>query len=155
MAPPPVDLGPVHSWRSPRRFKESPLSARLATSTSANTTNDIRVLAIAAARAADDRKATEVLVLDVGDTLSITDAFVIASAPNTRLVATITEAVEEAVKAAGGPGPISIEGLSEASWVLLDFGGFVVHVFLEETRRYYDLERLFADAPTIDWAPTS
>ena len=114
-------------------------------------TAEIRRLAVAAARSADEKKGTDVLVLDVSDTLSITDAFVIVSAPNTRLVATIAESVEMAVKHAGGSGPIATEGLSEASWVLLDFGGFVVHVFLEETRRYYDLERLWADAPTIAW----
>jgi ribosome-associated protein len=118
-----------------------------------STPDDIRDLAIVAARAADDKKADDVLVLDVGDMLSITDAFVIASAGNSRLVATIADTIEAAVKAAGGPGPIATEGLEEASWVLLDFGGFVVHVFLEETRRYYDLERLWADAPRIDWRP--
>ena len=92
------------------------------------------------------------LVLDVSETLTITDALIIASASNTRLVATIAEAIEQRVKLDGGPSPISIEGLHEGSWVLLDFGGFVAHVFLEETRRYYDLERLWLDAPRIDWA---
>jgi ribosome-associated protein len=112
---------------------------------------DIHDLVIVAARAADDKKGDDVLILDVGETLTITDAFLITSAPNTRLVATIADSIEAAVKAAGGPGPIATEGLDEASWVLLDFGGFVVHVFLEETRRYYDLERLWADAPKIEW----
>lgn len=90
-------------------------------------------------------------MLDVGDTISITDAFVIVSAPNTRLVATLAEAIETGVKEAGGPGPIAVEGLSEASWILMDYGGFVVHIFLEETRRFYDLERLFADAAVLPW----
>ena len=90
------------------------------------------------------------LVLDVSETLTITDAFIIASASNTRLVATIAEAIEQRVKLDGGPSPISIEGLHEGSWVLIDFGGFVAHDFLEETRRYYDLERLWLDAPRID-----
>ena len=116
-----------------------------------STTDDIRTWVIAAAQAADDKKAIDVLVLDVSETLTITDAFVIASATNTRLVATIAEAIEERVKAEGGPRPVAIEGLSEGSWVLMDFGGFVVHVFLEETRRYYDLERLWLDAPRIEW----
>ena len=116
-----------------------------------STTDDIHTFVLIAARAADDKKAEDVVVLDVGETLSITDAFLIASAGNTRLVATIAESIEAAVKAAGGPGPIATEGLEEANWVLLDFGGFVVHVFLDETRRYYDLERLWADAPRIEW----
>lgn len=120
-----------------------------------STTDDIRELVIVAARAADDKKAEDVIILDVGETLSITDAFLIASAGNTRLVATIADAIEAAVKAAGGPGPIATEGLEEANWVLLDFGGFVVHVFLDETRRYYDLERLWADAPRIEWRDPS
>lgn len=91
------------------------------------------------------------LVIDVAETLAITDAFVICSASNPRLVASIAESIEEAVKEAGGPGPIAIEGLGEASWVLMDYGGFVVHVFLQETREFYDLERLWSDAPHIDW----
>jgi ribosome-associated protein len=122
-----------------------------ATPRSSRTTDDIRVLAAVAARAADDKQANDVLLLDVGETFSVTDAFVIASASNTRLVASIADEIEAAVKAAGGPGPIAVEGLEEANWVLLDFGGFVVHVFLEDTRRYYDLERLWSDAPRLDW----
>jgi ribosome-associated protein len=81
----------------------------------------------------------------------ITDSFVITSAPNDRLVRTIAEEVERRVKEAGGPAPLRVEGLREAEWVLLDYGDFVVHVFLEETRRFYDLERLWADAPRVEW----
>lgn len=117
-----------------------------------STTSEIREWAIAAAQAADEKKAIEVIVLDVSETLTITDAFVIVSATNTRLVAAIAEAIEDRVKLEGGPAPLAIEGLNEGSWVLMDFGGFVVHVFLDETRRYYDLERLWLDAPRIDWA---
>lgn len=117
-----------------------------------DSTATIAQLAIVAARACDDKKADDVIVLDVGDTLSITDAFVIASASNNRLVAFLADAVEAAVKEAGGPGPIAIEGLEDANWVLMDFGGFVVHLFLEETRRFYDLERLWADVPRLSWA---
>jgi ribosome-associated protein len=127
------------------------LSSDQTTRVQADTTDDIRLLAIAAARAADDKKATDVLVLDVGDTIGITDAFVIASASNTRLVSFLAEEVEKAVKDAGGNGPIATEGLEDANWVLLDFGGFLVHIFLEDTRRYYDLERLWSDAEKIDW----
>ena len=112
---------------------------------------DIRKYALLAARVADDKKGEEVLVLDVGDTLNVTDMFVIAHAPNNRLVAAIVDSIEQAVKDAGGPAPVAIEGLREASWVLMDYAGFVVHVFAEETRRYYDLERLFADSTKIEW----
>lgn len=94
-------------------------------------------------------------MLDVGDTIGITDVFVIASASNTRLVAFLAEDIERAVKEAGGSGPVASEGLDDANWVLLDFGGFIVHIFLEETRRFYDLERLWSDAPKIDWKLSS
>ena len=103
--------------------------------------------ALVAARAADDKKGTDTVVLSVGDVLAITDAFVITSAPNTRQVRTIAEAVEEQVNAAGGPKPHRIEGLDDLRWVLLDYGSFVVHVFLQEARDYYELERLWRDVP--------
>jgi ribosome-associated protein len=109
----------------------------------------LRRFVLAAAQAADDKKATEVVILDVGDLLGITDAFVICSASNRRLVMTIAEDVEAAVKAVGGPAPFSVEGLEEARWVLIDFGPFIVHVFDAETRAFYDLERLWRDAPRI------
>lgn len=111
-------------------------------------------LARVAARAADEKKAIDTMVLDVGELLAITDYFVIMSGTNRRQVLSLAEEVERAVKEAGGSGPVASEGLNEGSWVLLDFGGFVVHVFLDETRRFYDLERLWADAPQIAWSPT-
>ncbi len=108
-------------------------------------------LAVMAAKAASSKKAEDVLVLEVGEVLAITEAFVIASAGNDRLVRSIAEEVERQVKEAGGPSPLRIEGLSDARWVLLDYGDFVVHVFLDEVRRYYDLERLWSDAPKVRW----
>lgn len=83
--------------------------------------------------------------------MSIVDYFVVTGAPNTRQVRTIAEEVEEQVKVAGGPGPIRVEGMDDATWVLLDYGDVVVHVFLEETREFYDLERLWADVGRLDW----
>jgi ribosome-associated protein len=115
------------------------------------TLDDIRHWISTAARAASAKKAERTLVLDVSDVLSITDAFVITSGGNRRQVLTIAEEVEAQVKATGGPAPIRVEGLTDAQWVLLDYGDFVVHVFLDEVRRYYDLERLWADAPAIEW----
>lgn len=108
-----------------------------------------------AASAAASKKATEPVILFVGDVLAITDAFVIASASNTRLVRTIAEEIEVQITAAGGPKPIRIEGLDDLHWVLIDYGAFVVHVFLQETREYYELERLWADVPRIDWEETA
>jgi ribosome-associated protein len=100
-----------------------------------------------AANAAAEKHGNDVVVLSVGEVLGITDAFVIASAGNVRLVKAIVEDVEKQVKEAGGPSPRRIEGLAEAQWVLVDYGDFVVHVFLDEVRRYYDLERLWSDVP--------
>lgn len=108
--------------------------------------------AVIAARAAAEKGGEDIVVLVVGPILAVCDHFVIASASNTRQVKTIAEAVEEKVGADGGPRPIRIEGLSDLEWVLLDYGDFVVHVFLEETRRHYDLERLWSDVERLDWA---
>ena len=102
-----------------------------------------------AARAASSKKADDPVVLDVGAVLAITDYFVIVSGSNTRQVRTIADAVEEEVKRDGGPSPIRVEGLDDLKWVLLDYGDFVVHVFLDETRKYYELERLWSDVPRV------
>ncbi len=106
----------------------------------------------AAARAAADKKGEDVLIFDVGPVLGIADAFVLSSGANARHVRTIAEAVEEAVKGCGGDGPRSIEGMSDAAWVLMDFGDFVVNVMDRSAREYYSLERLWGDARIVDWA---
>lgn len=93
------------------------------------------------------------VVLDVGDIIGITEAFVIASATNTRQVRAVCDEVELAIKIECDVAPLRIEGLSDASWVLMDYGDIVVHIFMEETRAFYDLERLWSDAPRIDWEP--
>jgi ribosome-associated protein len=108
--------------------------------------DDVRQLCVVAARAAADKKGEDTLILAVEPLLKITDAFVITSGTNVRQVRTIAEEVEERVKAGGGPSPLRIEGLDDARWVLMDYGDFVVHVFLDEVRTFYDLERLWADA---------
>jgi ribosome-associated protein len=111
-----------------------------------------RELAVVAARAADDKKADHTLILAVGEVLAITDYFVIASASNRRLVKSVVDAVEEAVREALGRSPLRIEGAAEQQWVLVDFGDVVVHVFAEEIRMYYEIERLYRDVPKVDWA---
>ncbi len=110
-------------------------------------------MVLAAARAADAKLGRRTLVLDVSDVLSITGWFVITSGSNPRQVKTIAEEVEEQVAAAGGLRPLRTEGLDGRRWVLLDYGDFVVHVFLDEERDYYDLERLWSDVPRVDWQP--
>lgn len=111
-----------------------------------------RELAVLAARAADDKKADHTLILAVGEVLAITDYFVIASASNRRLVKSVVDAVEEAVRDALGRSPLRIEGAAEQQWVLVDYGDVVVHVFAEEIRMYYEIERLYRDVPKVDWA---
>jgi ribosome-associated protein len=114
-------------------------------------TDQIREWCEVAARAASDKSGADTLILAVGPLLPVTDAFVITSGTNDRQVRTIAEEVEEKVKQSGGPSPLHVEGLDDARWVLIDYGDFVVHVFLEEVRRFYDLERLWADAERWSW----
>jgi ribosome-associated protein len=106
-------------------------------------------LAIVAARAASDRKAQEIIALDVSEQLVLTDVFLIASGTNERQVSAIVDAIEEEMFKAGAK-PIRREGKAEARWVLLDFGEVVVHVQHAEDRVYYALERLWKDCPLID-----
>ena len=108
--------------------------------------------AVEAARAADDKKGVDTVVLAVGSVLAITEHFVITHGTNSRQVRTIADEVEQRVSGAGGPKPIRIEGLDDLSWVLMDYGDFVVHVFSEDARHFYELERLWADVPKVDWA---
>jgi ribosome-associated protein len=114
-------------------------------------TDDSRSVAIAAAVALDDKKAEQTLILFVGEVLQITEYFVICSAGNRRLVRTLVDEVEQALREQFGRAPLRTEGVGEQQWVLIDYGDLVVHVFLDETRVYYEIERLYRDVPRIDW----
>ena len=105
-------------------------------------------LALAAAQAAADKQARDIVVLDVSEQLVITDCFVIASAPNERLVKAVVDAVEERLHELGAK-PVRREGLREQRWVLLDFIDCVIHVQHAEERAYYSLERLWKDCPRV------
>lgn len=109
-----------------------------------------REVAVTAARAAAAKQATDVTILDVQGLIVITDYFVIASGQTDRQVKTIVEEVEKAVRDLGQK-PVRREGEADSRWVLLDYVDVVVHVFAEEEREYYDLERLWRDAPRIRW----
>lgn len=115
------------------------------------TSEQVRVWARTAAQAASAKGGEETVIIEVGAVLAITDAFVITSGRNTRQVKTIAEEVEARLKADGGINPLRVEGLGDSQWILLDYGDIVVHVFLDETREYYDLERLWSDAPRVAW----
>ncbi len=106
-------------------------------------------LTIAAARAAADVKAEEIIALDVSAQLVLTDVFVVASGTNERQVGAIVDAVEEALHKLGSK-PLRREGKAEGRWVLLDFNDIVVHVQHAEDREFYALERLWKDCPAIE-----
>ena len=109
-----------------------------------------RAVAIAAARAAADKQSEDIVVLDVRDLIVITDFFVICSATTKRQLRTVIEAIEDSVRGLGEK-PTRREGEPEGGWWLIDYVDVVVHVFGEEERAYYDLERLWRDAPRLDW----
>lgn len=110
-------------------------------------------LAIEAARAADDKKAIDVRVMDMRQALGITDYFVITSGNTDRQVRRIKDAVQERLKEKGSR-PASREGERFGRWIILDYVDVVVHIFLEEERSFYDLERLWQDAPIVEWRET-
>ena len=107
---------------------------------------------LVAARAADAKSGEETVILAMGDLLGLTDAFVVTNGRNTRQVRTIVDEVERQVKECGGRSPVRVEGLDDAYWVLMDYGDFLVHVFMDEARSFYDLEHLWNDAPRVAWA---
>lgn len=109
-----------------------------------------REVAIAAARAAAEKQATDIVVLDVHDIIVITDFFVICSAGTNRQGRTLIDAVEAALKGLGVK-PLRREGEQESGWWLLDYVDVVLHVFGDEEREYYDLERLWKDADRVAW----
>lgn len=106
---------------------------------------------LVAARAADDKLGEDTVVLAMGELLGVVDAFVVTSGRNDRQVRALVEEVERQVKDHDGTAPVAVEGLSDATWVLMDYGDFIVHVFAEQTRGFYDLEHLWSSAPRISW----
>jgi ribosome-associated protein len=132
-----LDVGPIR-----RPAEDSVTEAE-------NTTSTER--ARIAARAADDKKGEDIVVLDVAEIMGIVDAFVITHASNTRLVRAIVDEVKKQLLDRAGVKPRSVEGLDDMTWVLLDYGDLIVHVFLAETREFYGLERLWSDAARIVW----
>jgi ribosome-associated protein len=108
---------------------------------------DQRVLL--ALQAAAEKKAINIVVLDLREIASFTDYFVIASGANERQVQAIADEVYESLKHAGAPAA-RIEGYKSAEWILLDYGDFVVHVFDEKARSFYDLERLWRESKPVE-----
>ena len=111
-----------------------------------------RERALIAARAADAKKATDIMVQEVRDLIGVTDYFVIATASNNRQVEAIIDEIEDKLREEASIKPTHREMSADGSWSLLDYGNIVVHVFMPETREYYRLEALWNDAPVIDLA---
>lgn len=103
----------------------------------------------AAARAASEKLASNIIAFDVSDQLAISDAFVLASASNDRQVKSIVDEVEDRLRDVGAK-PLRREGERDGRWVLIDYGVIVVHVQHEEERQFYALERLWRDCPSIE-----
>ncbi|HIU23767.1 ribosome silencing factor [Olsenella sp. Marseille-QA0557] len=106
-------------------------------------------LARVAAAAADEKKATDICLIDISNTSDICDYFLIASAANRRLADAIVDEIEERVRLNCNEKPFSIEGREELAWTLIDYGSVVVHIFQPEAREYYRLDKLWGDAPRV------
>ena len=130
--------------------ESGPVEAEVTTSPQVEPENGY-ALAKVAARAADGKLGENTLVLDVKDLLSVVDAFVITEGRNQRQVDTLVDEIEAVTKATYGRGPITIEGRNDGAGVLMDYGDVLVHVFVDVTRSFYDLEHLWSSAPRIAW----
>ena len=116
---------------------------------------DAETVAIVAARAADDKQGSNILVLNVGDVLAITEMFVVVSASNSRQLRTIANEVTAKIREESDRPLLRSEGMAEQQWVLLDYGDVVVHIFSEDIRQFYEIERLYQDVPVVDWHATA
>lgn len=114
--------------------------------------SDAISLAVDVADAADDRKATDLVILEVADVLGVVDLFLLATATSDRQLKAVAEAVEERARRDHDRRPHRREGRADSGWLLLDFGDVVCHLFSREQRDFYSLERLWADVPRIDVA---
>ncbi|MDR8020460.1 ribosome silencing factor [Nesterenkonia aerolata] len=103
-----------------------------------------------AAAAAQDKLATEIVGLDVGERVGITDAFLLCSAPSERQISAVVDEIEDRLKQEHGSAPLRREGRDSGTWVLLDYGHMVIHVQHEQERVLYGLDRLYAEVPKLD-----
>lgn len=108
-------------------------------------------LAVHIAQIADAEHGSDIMVLQVGEVLGVTEYFVLVSASNRRLVRTLVDEIEIQARVATGRSPLRSEGVREQQWVLVDYGDVVVHVFLAEVREFYEIERLYTDVPKVTW----
>ena len=109
---------------------------------------------LAAVHAADAKQAKDIQVLDLREVTSFADFFVICSGSNARQIQAIADEIQLRLKKLGEQ-PSSIEGFQNAEWVLMDYGDYLIHIFSEKARLYYDLERLWRDAKTVAITPAT
>lgn len=128
--------GPATTIEPPRETRVEELDERILT----------------ALQAASDKKALEVVILDLRDIATFTDYFLIASGANERQVQAISDEVVDKLKKSGTPAA-RVEGYRTAEWILMDYGDFIVHVFADKARKFYDLERLWRDGKRIELPP--
>jgi len=110
--------------------------------------------AIECARIASDLRCNDVVILEVQRIVGWTDYLVIATGGSRRQIASVADDINDRMKGLGDK-PLAIEGYETGGWTVLDYGDVVVHLFDEEKREYYQLERLWEDAPRIEWVPTT
>ncbi|MDY2777301.1 MAG: ribosome silencing factor [Collinsella sp.] len=111
---------------------------------------DAKTVALIAAEAADGKSADDIVILDLTELSDVCDYFVIATGSNYRKVDAIIDEIEEQVAKRCSEHPISIEGREERTWILMDYGSVIVHVFTPEAREYFRLEKLWGDAPIVE-----
>ena len=107
-----------------------------------------------AVRAAEEKQARNIRVLDLREVTSFADYFVIASGANSRQIQAIADEIHLRLKKLGEM-PNSMEGYDNADWILMDYGDYLIHIFSEKARLYYDLERLWRDAKTVEFEPAT
>ena len=110
-------------------------------------------MALLAAKALSDKKGREIQVLEIGELTTLADYFVIATGNNNTHVRALADELEEKLKGEGLP-PARVEGYRSNSWILLDWGNVVIHIFTQEGRDFYDLDHLWADGKNVEWSPS-
>jgi len=116
---------------------------------------DAKQLAYAIAAAAEDRKAADITILEVGDVSYLADYFVLATGFSSVQVRAITRSIQDTLEDDYNRQPLRVEGQTEGNWILLDYGEVIVHVFMPEAREYYDLEAFWGHATRLPYQPQS
>ena len=138
-----------HTEEERGQAAEAPAAAEASAAAPAELDERVRL----ALHAAGEKKAHDLVVLDLREVASFTDYFAIASGTNVRQVQAVADEVQEQLRRRMGVKPARVEGYNSAEWVLLDYGDFIFHVFEEKSRRFYDLERLWRDAARVPLPP--